>query len=142
MSGKGIVGLVTGIAAGAAAVVAGYFTAAKVVGEIKDDFQETTFVSPNEKNIVTVKCGASKFAKGLTYIKVKAENENENCEMGFLAGKGAYQIDIDWVDENTFELSFNEGKHEKTCVVSFTDEQIDMKYYTAKQDTAEEEIAE
>ena len=86
-SKNGILGLVLGIGAGVAAATAGFFAASKVAKEINEDSQSMTIVSPNEKNLVTITCGSSPFAKGLTLIKVKAENGEEECNLNFLTGK-------------------------------------------------------
>ncbi len=129
---KGIAGLIIGITAGALATAAGCYAAIKVVNEIKNDSQETTMVSPNEKNLVTVKCGSSNFAKGLTLIKVKAENEKDHCEISFLAGKSAENISFCWMDDDHFEFYLGEGKKKKCCDISFSGEEIEMKYSMKK----------
>ena len=129
---NGIVGMILGITAGVAAATAGGFAAFKVLKEIKNDSQETTMVSPNEKNYVTVTCGSSDFARGLTLVKVKAENENDHCEISFLAGKNA-KISFNWKDDNNFELGIGGAKmFEKMCDVSFEGEEIMMKMYAKK----------
>ena len=129
---NGIVGMILGITAGVAAATAGGFAAFKVLKEIKNDSQETTMVSPNEKNYVTVTCGSSDFARGLTLVKVKAENENNHCEISFLAGKNA-KFSFNWKDDNHFELGIaGESLFEKTCDVSFEDEEITMKMHAKK----------
>ncbi len=128
---NGIVGLIVGITAGVAAATAGGLAALKVLKEIKSDSQETTMVSPNEKNYVTVTCGSSSFARGLTLVKVKAENENDHCEISFLAGKNA-KISFNWKDDDNFELGIKDGKLEKVCDVSFEGDEITMKLYAKK----------
>ncbi len=129
---KGIAGMVIGITAGALAAAASCFAAFKVIKEIKNDNQETTMVSPNEKNFVTVRCGSSHLAKGLTLIKVKAENEKDHCELSFLTGKSAERISFSWIDDDHFVLYHGEGKAKKCCDISFEGEEIEIKYYQKK----------
>ena len=128
---SGVAGMILGITAGVAAATAGGFAAFKVFQEIKTDSQETTTVSPNEKNYVTVTCGSSHFARGLTLVKVKAENENDHCEVSFLAGKNA-KISFNWKDDDSFELGIGGAKLEQICDVSFADDNITMKLYAKK----------
>ncbi len=129
---KGTTGLILGVAAGAVAAAASCFAAIKVFQEIKNDNQETTMVSPNEKNYVTVACGSSHLANGLTLIKVSAENENDSCELSFLAGKSAEHISFSWKDDDHFELYLGDGKSKKCCNISFEGEEIEIKYYIKK----------
>ncbi len=129
---KGVTGMVLGITAGALAAAASCVAAFKVIKEIKNDNQETTMVSPNEKNFVTVRCGSSHFAKGLTLINVKAENENDTCELSFFAGKSADKISFIWKDDDNFEFYLGEGKAKKCCEISFDGEEIEIKYYIKK----------
>jgi hypothetical protein len=129
---KGITGMVLGITAGAVAAAASCVAALKIFQEIKVDNQETTMVSPNEKNFVTVTCGSSRFANGLTRINVKAENENDNCELSFLAGNDANQISFSWADDDHFSFHLGEGKATKYCDVSFEGEHIAIQHYIKK----------
>ncbi len=129
---KGIAGMILGITAGAIAASASCIAAVKVIKEIKNDNQETTMVSPNEKNFVTVTCGSSRFAKGLTLINVKAENENDTCELSFLAGKSSNNISFNWDDDDHFSFYLGEGKVRKCCDISFEGQEIVMKYYLKK----------
>ncbi len=129
---KGITGLVLGITAGAAAAAASCVAAFKIFQEIKNDNQETTMISPNEKNFVTVTCGSSRFANGLTRINVKAENEKDNCELSFLAGKDSNNISFNWEDDDHFSFYLGEGKLKKCCDVSFDGDEIVIKYYVKK----------
>lgn len=128
---NGLFGLILGITAGVAAATAGSLAAMKVVNEIKSDSHETTVVSPNEQNFVTVTYGSSDFAKGLTLVKVKAENESNNCELSFLAGKEA-KMSFNWKDDDNFELGITDVKHEKICAVSFEGDEINMKLNAKK----------
>ena len=129
---KGITGMVLGITAGAVAAAASCVAALKIFKEIKNDNQETTMVSPNEKNFVTVTCGSSHFANGLTRINVKAENENDDCELSFLAGKDANHISFNWEDDDHFSFYLGEGAVKRCCDVSFDGEHIAIKHYVKK----------
>ncbi len=131
---KGIAGMVIGITTGALAAAAAGFAAIKVVQEIKNDSQETTMVSPNEKNFVTVRCGSSHLAKGLTLINVKAENENDSCELSFFAGKSANKISFNWKDDDNFTFYLGEGSGKKCCDISFEDDDIEINYHLKKSD--------
>ena len=123
---SGIVGLVLGIAAGAAAVAAGYFATAKIVDEINNDSQSTTLVSPNEKNYATITCGSSRTAKGLTLVKIKAENDVDECNLNFLTGKNADSISFNWEDEDHLEICIGEDTKKQVCNVSYDGEEIVM----------------
>ena len=132
MNKNGKVGLITGLAAGAVASVAGCLATIKVIKEIKDDLQEVTLVSPNGKNIVTVNRGSSKFAIGLTYIKLKAENEEgKTCEISFIAGKNSNKIIFDWKDDEHFYFQLGDVKCKQYCDVTFAEE-IKMVYSLKK----------
>ena len=130
---NGLVGLIVGIAAGVAAATAGGLAALKVVNEIKDDSHETTIVSPNEENLVKLTCGSSSFAKGLTLIKVKAENGKDHCDFSFLVGKNS-KISFSWIDDNNCEVYISDSKIKRICNVSFGEEII-MKIYAEKLET-------
>jgi len=129
---KGITGMVLGITAGAVAAAASCVAALKIFKEIKNDNQETTMVSPSEKNFVTVTCGSSHFANGLTRINVKAENEKDNCELSFLAGKDANNISFNWEDDDHFNFSLGEGKVKRCCDVAFDGDEIVIKHFVKK----------
>ena len=132
MTQNGKIALAIGIVTGVAAATVGCIAAFKIVNEIKEDFQETTLISPNEKNFVTVKCGSSKFARGLTLVKVKAENETDTCNISFLAGKNSNKIRFNWKDDDHFEFHLGDGKVKQHCDVSFAGESISMKYSLKK----------
>lgn len=130
-SKKGIIGLIVGLTTGVAAAVAGGLATAKVVKEIKSDLNETVFVSPNETNKVTVERGSSKFARGMTYIKVTAKNGEKNCEMYFLfSGKEVDTISYDWRDENHFAMYVGDGLYREFGEVAFEDDKITMNHNT------------
>ena len=115
---NGLVGLIVGIAAGVVAATAGGFAALKVVHEIKDDSNETTIVSPNEVNLIKLTCGSSSFAKGLTLIKVKAENGEDHCDFSFLVGKNS-KISFNWADDDNCNVYISDSKFKRVCSVSF-----------------------
>ena len=127
----GALGLVLGIGAGIAAVAAGYLVASKVVKEINEDSQSTTIVSPNEKNLVTITCGSSPFAKGLTLVKIKAENGVDDCNLNFLVGKNC-NISFDWKNDDHLEIRVANGKNTRVCDVSFEGKKINMTLYAQK----------
>ena len=131
---SGILGLVLGVAAGAAAVAAGYFATAKIVKEINNDSQDTTLVSPNEKNLVTITCGSSLTAKGLTFVKIKAANEKDTCNLNFLTGKSADSISFNWEDDDHIEICIGENAVKQVCYVSFEGEEIQMTLCAKKDD--------
>lgn len=132
MTNNGKIGLIAGVVAGAVASVAGCLATVKVVKEIKNDLQEVTLVSPNGKNIVTVNRGSSSFAIGLTYIKLKAENEEgKTCEISFLAGKNSNKIIFDWKDDDHLYFQLGDAKCKQYCDVTFA-EDIKMVYYLKK----------
>ena len=133
MSNNGKLGLIFGIAAGAVASVAGCLATVKAVKEIKSDLHEVTLVSPNGKNIVSVNSGSSDFAVGLTYVKLKAENEEgKTCELSFLAGKNSNKIIFNWKDDEHLEFQLGDTKCKQYCDVSFNEDDIVMKYYLKK----------
>ena len=132
-SKNGILGLVLGIGAGVAAATAGFFAASKVAKEINEDSQSMTIVSPNEKNLVTITCGSSPFAKGLTLIKVKAENGEEECNLNFLTGKSC-NISFEWKNDDNLEILVNSGKTVKVCDVKFEEEEISIVLSAKKND--------
>lgn len=127
---NGLVGLIVGITAGVAAATAGSLAAVKVAKEIKEDSHETTIVSPNEDNLIRLICGSSSFAKGLTLIKVKAENGNDHCDFTFMVGKNS-KISFNWVDNENCEVYISDNKIKRICNVSFGEE-IVMKIYAEK----------
>ena len=133
MSSNGKFGTALGIVAGALISAVGCLATIKAVKEIKNDLQEVTLVSPNGNNTVTVSRGSSDFAVGLTYIKLKAENENgKTCEFSFLAGKNSNKVLFDWKDEDHLDFQLGDEKCKQYCDVSFAEDDITMKYYLKK----------
>lgn len=143
MKKQNIIGLIAGVAAGAAAAIAGGLVTAKVVKEIKSDLNDFSFVSDDGKNVVTLTYGSSDFAKGLTYVKVKAavEDSDLNCKMIVFAIKKDEIFCGEWKDNENFKLWVGNGKRRQCCDVDFGGDEINMYYYIEKV-TAEEEILE
>lgn len=140
MAEKSRIGLILGAIAGAAASVAGCLATVKIVKEIKNDLQEVTLVSPSGKNIVTVNRGTSSSTVGITYIKLKAEDEDgRECELSFLAGKRSDKVSFSWRDDDHLDFQLGDEKHKQYCAVSFAGEDITMKYHLKK---AEEKVEE
>ena len=147
MKRNNVFGIIAGIAAGAAAAIAGGIAAAKVVKEIKSDLNNFSFVSDDGKNIVTLTYGSSDFARGLTYVKVKAsvEESDLNCKMIVFAIKKEEVFCGEWRDNENFKLWVGNGKRRQCCDVDFSGDEINMYYYIEKKagefDVIECEIA-
>ena len=122
------VGLIVGLAAGAAAVIAGTLATIKTAIEIKRDLQQIEFISADQKNSVIVEFGTSNFARGLTLIKIKADMEDgkDTCKFSFLSRRSDFLGE--WTDENHFELSAGKGKSKQFCDVNFEGEEIVITY--------------
>ncbi len=138
---SGIAGLVIGISAGITAVAASCLAACQVIKEIKNDSNDTSIVSPNGENCVTITCGSSAFARGLTLVKVKAENEKDDCSFSFLVSKKDCKISFDWLDDNNIDILIGEGSVKKVCSVSFGEEEITMQIFFKKETSEVEEEA-
>ena len=121
--------LAIGIAAGAATAAA----VGKISKEIKNGLTVEEFDSPFGDNWVTVSRGSSKSAKGLTYIKVKAECDSKEdvCKMVFFAGKDA-EISGIWDGNTFFRLEVGSGKHRQHCDINFDEKEITAQYYPVK----------
>ena len=130
MKKTGIVGFIAGLAIG----VAGSIATAKVVKEIKEDFKDTNFISPDGNNIVTLTCGASRTARGLAYVKVRAHTESseDECKLAMLSGKKSKTIASEWSDNNHFSLTLGEGKLKQYCDVDFSGEEVRISYSLKK----------
>ena len=138
MKKQKLIGVGLGISLGAAAAIAGR----KVVNEIKTDLNECSFISPNGENAVTLTYGSSKFAKGLTFIKVKGSfiSGGDECKLVLFAKNGVKLFNCEWKDDEHFVLLVGTGKCKQCCDVSFKDEKIIANYYLIKdEDTAEDE---
>ena len=134
MKKKGLIGLVVGLAAGAAAAVAGGLATAKVVKEIKADLGDCRFASEDGKNVVTLTYGSSDFAKGLTYVQVRAfvEESDLDCKMVVFAIKKTDIFDGQLEDNEHFKLLVGSGKRKQCCEIDFSGDEINMYYYIEK----------
>ncbi|MBR2335933.1 MAG: hypothetical protein IKA62_06915 [Clostridia bacterium] len=143
MKKKGLVGLIVGVTAGVAAAVAGGLATKKVVKEIKDDLSDYSFESEDGKNVVTLTYGSSDFAKGLTYVQVRAfvKDSDLDCKMVVFAIKNTEIFDGEWIDGEHFTLKVGSGKRKQCCDVDFSDDEINMYYYVEKT-TEDEDIIE
>ncbi len=143
MKKKGLIGLIAGVTAGVAAAVAGGLATAKVVKEIKNDLNDYSFASEDGKNVVTLTYGSSDFAKGLTYVQVRAfvEDSDLDCKMVVFAIKNTEIFDGEWSDSEHFTLKVGSGKRRQCCDVDFSDDEINMYYYVEKT-TEDEDIIE
>ena len=121
-----ILGMITGVAAGAAAALA----VDKVTKEIKSDLQDHVFPSPEGKNVVTLTCGTSATAKGLTYIRIFATaDDKETCKLVAFAKKNEEYINGEWLDNDNFKLLIGKGKLKQRCDVSFDGDEISANLY-------------
>ena len=130
MKTKTIVGIIAGVAAGTAVAL----TTKKVVKEIKNDLCDATFVSPDGDNTVVLTFGASKTARGLTFIKANAMSSHKDdcCKLiAFANNKGDF-LDGEWTDNDHFKLLIGSGKRKQCYDVSFEGEQIVAVYYLVK----------
>ena len=144
---SGIIGLIAGLAAGTAVAVAGGLATAKIVKEIKADLGDCRFASEDGKNVVTLTYGSSDFAKGLTYVQVRAfvEESDLDCKMIVFAIKSTEIFNGEWEDGEHFKLSVGSGKRRQCCEVDFSNDEINMYYYIEKvpvEDIIECEVAD
>ena len=134
MKNKTVFGIIAGVTASVIAGTAVALTTKKIVREIKRDMCDATFVSPDGDNAVELNFGASKTARGLTFIKVNATSENKDdcCKLIVFAKKKDELMDGEWIDNNHFKLLIGSGKRKQCCDVSFDGEQINALYYLVK----------
>lgn len=134
MKNKTVFGIIAGVTASVMAGTAVALTTKKIVREIKRDMCDATFVSPDGDNAVELNFGASKTARGLTFIKVNATSENKDdcCKLIVFAKKKDELMDGEWIDNNHFKLLIGSGKRKQCCDVSFDGEQINALYYLVK----------
>lgn len=134
MKNKTIFGIIAGVTASVMAGTAVALTTKKIVREIKRDMCDATFVSPDGDNAVELNFGASKTARGLTFIKVNATSENKDdcCKLIVFAKKKDELMDGEWIDNNHFKLLIGSGKRKQCCDVAFDGEQINALYYLVK----------
>ena len=130
MKKHGAIGFIVGLTVG----VAGDVATAKVVNEIKNDFKEKEFTSPNGDNTVMLKKGSSKFAKGLSYIKVCANKKygRDECKLSLLAGNNAKSISCEWEDNEHCHIVIGKGKVCQYVDIDFTGREIKIVYYWKK----------
>lgn len=131
-----VIGLIAGLTAGVAAAVAGGLATKKVVKEIKDDLNDFSFVSDDGKNVVSLTYGSSDFARGLTYVQVKASVEDSDlaCKMIVFSIKKTEVFNGEWSDNEHFKLLVGGGKRKQCCDVDFSGDEINMYYYVEKAD--------
>lgn len=134
MKNKTIFGIIAGVTVSVMAGTAVALTTKKIVREIKRDMCDATFVSPDGDNAIELNFGASKTARGLTFIKVNATSENKDdcCKLIVFAKKKDELMDGEWIDNNHFKLLIGSGKRKQCCDVSFDGEQINALYYLVK----------
>lgn len=128
-----VIGAIVGLAAGAAAAATA-FLATRVAGEIKNEMGEQIFTSPDGNNCVTVSCGTSDTARGLTYIRVvgsTASGEDE-CRLALFTRKLPWILDTEWTDNDHFKLLVGNGKRRQCCDVSFDGDRISAVYRLVK----------
>lgn len=134
MKKQTVVGIIIGAALGTAATVAGILVVRKIVKEIKSDLNECTFTSPYGDNVVTVTHGSSKFAKGLTFVRVKAsvEGGHDACKLVLFTKNSSELFTGEWDENDKFRLLVGNGKRKQCCDVSFEGEKINAKYCIRK----------
>ena len=122
---------VIGLIVGAAAVAAGAVAATKVAKEMKNETFEKIFVSPEGDNCVTLSCGTSKSARGLTRIKIIAESQGkaDKCKLSAFAKKNEGMFENEWVSNDHFKLLIGAGKRKQCCDVTFDGDKINAVYY-------------
>lgn len=120
---KFLAGLITGAAVSTVAIAT-----VKTLNEIKKDTTRIDFTSSDDKNTVKVEFGSSSFAKGLTMIKITAENELGTDEGKFVFFAGNKDIFCEWKDDKHFELTVGKGKVKHFCEVSFESVDIVLTY--------------
>ena len=128
-----IAGLTVGLAAGTAAVIAGKIVFDKISREVENNISLQNYISPNCDNTVTLFCGSSKTAKGLTYVKIIAGSDlkEDECKLVVFAGKNPV-FSGEREDNEHFKLLIGNGKYKQCCDVSFEGEEITAHYYPIK----------
>jgi len=134
MSKKSGFGKFLKVSIGAAAVVAGALAVQKVSKEIKADMKDDRFISPEGDNVVTLSCGSSATAKGLTWVKLCATSStnSDTCKLAVLAKNGTEFLSGQWIDNENFKLLVGNGNRKQCCDVSFGSDKISARYYLAK----------
>ena len=142
MKKQTVLGLCMGLAVGAVTAAAGTFAVRKIANEIKTDLNECCFTSPNGDNIVSITYGSSKFAKGLTFIKVQGieETGSEDCKLVMFVKNNLELFSGEWQDNEHFRLLVGNGNRKQCCDVSFDGEQIVAKYYVLRIEEEQEAV--
>ena len=130
----GITAGVLGVAAGAAVGIAVKKTVTKIAGEMAQDTIEHTFTSPEGNNTVTLECGTSKSAKGLTRVRVTAtsEEKKDDCTLVVFSKKNSSFLNGEWIDNDNFKLLIGSSTRKQCCDVTFAERKITATYYLCK----------
>ena len=141
MKKQTVVEIIIGAAVGTAAAVAGAIVVSKIVKEIKEDLNDCTFTSPDGENAVTLTYGSSKFAKGLTFVRVKAHTyqSDEACKLVLFTKNNSESFGGEWTDSEHFRLLVGNGKIKQCCDVSFEDKKINANYCLRKAELEDDE---
>ena len=147
MKKQTVIGIIIGAAVGTAATVAGILLVRKIVKEIRSDLDKCTFTSPDGDNEVTLTYGSSKFAKGLTFIRVKANTVSGKnaCKLVLFTKNGTEPFDGEWDDNGNFRLLVGNGSLKQCCDVNFEGTKINANYCLRKvalEDSAEKLLVE
>ena len=131
MKNKLLFGAIVGLAVGSA--VAGAFAVKKVAKEMKSETEEYSFESPSKDRLVTLSCGTSQTAKGLTRIQITASvaSREDACKLLAFAKKSDGMVEGEWIDNDHFKLWIG-AKKRQCCDVSFVDDHIAAHYYLSK----------
>ena len=123
--------LAAGFVAGAAATIAGTLAGRKIAKEMKEDFTEQVFTSPDGDHKVILTIGSSETAKGLTCVKVNATAamDDDDCELIIFTRKGDRFLTGEWSENDHFRLLIGNGKHKQCCDVTYDDKNITCNYY-------------
>ena len=124
MKKQTVIGIVIGAVVGTAAAVGTALVVRKIVKEIKSDLNQCTFTSPNGDNEVTLSYGSSKFAKGLTFVRVKANG----CKLVLFTRNASEPFDGEWNENGNFTLLVGNGKYKQCCEVSFDGKKTNANY--------------
>ncbi len=132
MKKKILFGAIVGLTVGAA--VAGTFAVKKVAKEMKEDVEEQTFLSPDGDHAVTLTCGTSVTAKGLTRVQIEAsaDAKEDTCKLLTFAMKRDGMFEGEWTDNDHFQLLIGCGKRRQCCEITFVEGHIAIRYYLNK----------
>jgi hypothetical protein len=137
MNKKAIIGItagVLGVAAGVAVGIAVKKVVNKIAGEMQSTASEHTFTSPEGNNTVTLECGSSESAKGLTRVRITAtsEGKKDDCTLVAFAKKSSTFLEGEWIDNDHFKLFIGSSNRKQCCDVAFVDGKITATYYLCK----------